>query len=131
MAEKYILSISGDKVSFNAEKEQLNKQYKKLEEKLALVDKSLSTSAGAELKKQLNALDVLEKKMLRSFKKKNETAITQIEKLKQQLFPNDELQERHDNFIPFYLKQGKGFIDDLKKNLNPFDCRFAILAEQE
>lgn len=129
MAEKYISSISGDKVSFNAEKEQLNKQYKSIEEKLALVDKSLTSAAGAELKKQLNALGVLEKKMFRSFKKKNETAVTQIEKLKQQLFPNNELQERYDNIIPYYLNHGRNIFDELKNNMNPLDFRFIILSE--
>jgi uncharacterized protein YllA (UPF0747 family) len=39
------------------------------------------------------------------------------------------LQERHDNFIPFYLKYGKNFFDELKRNMNPFDFRFTILSE--
>ncbi|MBI4931245.1 MAG: bacillithiol biosynthesis cysteine-adding enzyme BshC [Bacteroidetes bacterium] len=43
----------------------------------------------------------------------------------------EELQERHDNFIPFYLKYGKNFFDELKHNLNPFDFRFIILSEKE
>ena len=40
-----------------------------------------------------------------------------------------ELQERNDNFIPFYLKYGKDFFDELKRNMNPFDFRFNILSE--
>lgn len=130
MAVKYISSISGDKVSFNTEREQLKKQYKSIEEKLALVDKSLPSAAGAELKRQQNALDVLEKKMLRAFKKKNEEALGQIQKLREKLFPGGILQERHDNFIPSYLKYGKGFIQELKDTLDPFDNRFIILSEK-
>ncbi|MBI3502775.1 MAG: bacillithiol biosynthesis cysteine-adding enzyme BshC [Bacteroidetes bacterium] len=42
-----------------------------------------------------------------------------------------ELQERHDNFIPFYLKHGRNLFDELKGNLNPFDFRFTILSEKE
>lgn len=42
-----------------------------------------------------------------------------------------ELQERHDNFIPYYLKHGRNFIDELKGNLNPFDFRFNILSQKE
>ena len=42
-----------------------------------------------------------------------------------------ELQERHDNFIPFYLKYGKNFFDELKRNMNPFDFSFNILTEKE
>ncbi len=40
-----------------------------------------------------------------------------------------ELQERHENFIPFYLKYGNKFFEELKRNLNPFDFRFNILSE--
>ncbi len=130
MAVKYISSISGDKVSFNAEREQLNKQYKSIEDKLALVDKSLPSAAGAELKRQTNALDALEKKMLRAFKKKNEEAIGQIKKIRDRLLPGDILQERHDNFIPSYLKHGKAFISELKNTLDPFDKRLIILSEK-
>ena len=130
MAVKYISSISGDKVSFNAEREQLKMQHKSIEEKLALVDKSLPSAAGAELKRQVNALDALEKKMLRAFKKKNEDAVGQIQKLKDKLLPGNVLQERYDNFIPSYLKHGKAFISELKNNLDPFDKRFIILSEK-
>ena len=130
MAVKYISSISGDKVSFNAEREQLKMQHKSIEEKLSLVDKSLPSAAGAELKRQVNALDALEKKMLRAFKKKNEEAVGQIQKLKDKLLPGNALQERHDNFIPSYLKHGKAFISELKNNLDPFDKRFIILSEK-
>jgi len=42
-----------------------------------------------------------------------------------------ELQERHDNFIPFYLKYGKNFFDEMKRNLNPLDFRYNILTEKE
>ncbi len=41
----------------------------------------------------------------------------------------EELQERHDNFIPFYLKHGMNFFDELKRNLNPLDFSFNILSE--
>ncbi|TAL61316.1 MAG: bacillithiol biosynthesis cysteine-adding enzyme BshC [Bacteroidetes bacterium] len=130
MAVKYISSISGDKVSFNAEREQLMKQYKSIEEKLVMVDKSLPSAAGAELKHQINALDALEKKMLRAFKKKNEEAMGQIQKLKDRLFPGGALQERYDNFIPFYLKYGMSFIEQMKVNLSPQDFQFTILLEK-
>lgn len=40
-----------------------------------------------------------------------------------------ELQERHENFIPFYLKHGKSFFDELKHDLDPFDKRFVTLSE--
>ena len=64
----------------------------------------------------------------RNEKKKHELALQQITKLKQQLFPNNTLQERYANFIPFYLKHGDNFIEILKENLNPLNPNFVVLT---
>ena len=81
----------------------------------------------AQLQKQLNALESLELKLIRLEKQKHKDAVNQISKLKQQLFPNNILQERYNNFIPFYLKDGENFIERLKQNLNPLDPNFVVL----
>jgi len=128
MMEKYINSISGEKISFNSEREQLQKMYDAISNKVSLVDASLVASSKAELSKNMKSLDELEKKLLRAFKQKNETTVTQIEKIRSTLLPNGVLQERHDNFIPFYLKHGKSFLEELKNKLEPFDNRFIILS---
>ena len=130
LTEKFIKSISGEKISLETEKEKLVKLYKDISEKASIVDSTLVSSVDADLQRHLKEIDNLEKKMLRSFKQKNETAVGQIEKIKDKLFPTGNLQERYDNFIPFYLKQGKSFIELLKENLNPMDFRFTILSEK-
>jgi len=130
LTQKYVSSISGEKISFNFEKENIEKLFDKISDKVALVDASLVASAKAEMQKNLKTLDELEKKMLKAFKQKNETSVSQIENIKTKLFPNNVLQERHDNFMSFYLKQGKSFIETLKKNLNLFDNRLIILSEK-
>lgn len=126
----YVASISGDKVSFEDQKNQLNGLFDELIRKLNLVDGSLAGAARAEQQKNLKSLDELEKKMLRSFKQKNETAVQQLEKLKEKLFPGGVLQERVDNFIPYYLKTGSSFIESMKKVLDPFEKQFNILSEE-
>jgi uncharacterized protein YllA (UPF0747 family) len=50
--------------------------------------------------------------------------------LKEKLFPNNGLQERHDNFLPYVLKYGDAFLAALKENLNPFEAGFVILGEE-
>jgi len=127
---KFLKSISDENISLDSEKENLAKLYKDISEKASKADPTLISSVDADLQRQLKEIDNLEKKMLRAFKQRNETAVTQIEKIKGKLFPNDTLQERHDNFIPFYLKHGKGFIDELKQTLDPFDLRFTVLSEK-
>jgi uncharacterized protein YllA (UPF0747 family) len=69
----------------------------------------------------------LEEKLLRLAKQKNESSLNQISKIMQQLFPDNILQERYDNFIPFYLKGGDNFIEMLKENLNPLNPNFVVL----
>ena len=77
-----------------------------------------------------NALKTIEEKVIRAKKKKNENEVNQILKLKEKLFPNNSLQERIENFIPFYLRYGNTFFDELLLNIDPFDQRFIILTEK-
>ena len=93
-------------------------------------DKGLKKSILAEQQKQLNSFEKIEKKLLKFEKKKHEDALNQITQLKAKLFPNNSLQERYDNFIPFYLKHGDNFIEILQKELNPLDAKFVILSPQ-
>jgi len=47
------------------------------------------------------------------------------------LFPNNMLQERHDNFIPYYLKYGPGFFDQLLVAAGQPTPEFVILTLDE
>jgi uncharacterized protein YllA (UPF0747 family) len=77
------------------------------------IDASLVNAVGAELQKSLQSIDGIEKRLLKSLKQKNETELNQIEKIKNQLFPNNSLQERVENFSAYYAKYGQAFITDL------------------
>jgi len=68
--------------------------------------------------------------MIRAEKRKQEQAVSQIAALKDKLFPGNGLQERIENFIPFYVKYGEKFIDDLVEHLNPMQKRFVIFSEE-
>ena len=94
-------------------------------------DKSLFSSINSEKIKQNKSLQKLEKKLLKSEKQKHENSLSQITKIKKKLFPNSSLQERFNNFIPFYLTYGKKFIETLKEELNPLDTNFLILSLQK
>ena len=49
-----------------------------------------------------------------------------IEKIKTQLFPNNSLQERVENFATYYSKYGKLFISDLIVNFDVYNQQFLI-----
>ena len=67
--------------------------------------------------------------MLRAEKKKFEAQQHQIHKLKAQLFPQDNLQERIENFMPFYAKWGNGFIKTIYDNSLGLEQEFVVLEE--
>ena len=53
----------------------------------------------------------------------------EIKGLKEKLFPHNELQERFDNFIPYYLNYGNDFIRSLKKELTLLEKKFTVFME--
>ena len=71
--------------------------------------------------------------MLKAEKRKFEAQQRQIKKIKSLLFPSGELQERVENFMPYYARFGKRFGKDfiklLYENSLTFQQRFCILSE--
>jgi bacillithiol biosynthesis cysteine-adding enzyme BshC len=115
---------------FENESAQLKDIYSSMGKKVKDVDPTLVSFTEAELQKQLNALKTLETKLMRVKKQKEETTVAQIRKLKEYLFPAGALQERTENFIPFYLQQGGLFFDMLKENFDPFEFSLSVLSEE-
>ena len=87
--------------------------FAKLQELAKNIDASLVNAVGAELQKSLQSVDSIQKRLMKSLKQKNETELNQIEKIKTQLFTNNSLQERVENFSAYYAKYGSVFIEDL------------------
>ena len=126
LSKRYVLTHSKRDISLEKDKEDLVLFYQNLALKVS--DLSLQNSIKAQVKKQLSYIDSLQDKLIRIEKKKSETAIHQIAKIKKVLFPNDILQERHDNFIHYYLKDGDNFIKRLKDNFDPLSPNFVVLT---
>ena len=85
----------------------------------------------AEQAKILNSLGSLESRLVRAGKQKHETAVNQIRSIKEKLFPGNGLQERYDNFIPFYLKYQERFFEVLFDNLHPLEKKFVVVIDDE
>ena len=86
------------------------------------------TAGYAEHQRQKKSLEKLSKKLHKVEKQKHEVALSQISKIKTSFFPNRILQERYNNFVPYYLKYGDNFIKKLKEELNPLDTNFVVLS---
>jgi bacillithiol biosynthesis cysteine-adding enzyme BshC len=126
LQKNFVLNQDKSSVALASEKSDLEKLHKNLLAKTT--DLGMQNSINSFYAKQLRQLAQFEKKLIRIEKQKHENAISQISKIKAQLFPQNSLQERFDNFIPFYLKDGENFIEMLKDNLNPLDTNFVVLS---
>jgi uncharacterized protein YllA (UPF0747 family) len=84
-----------------------------LEKVVTTLDPTLTEFVKSTQGRIQNQLEGLEKKILQSFKKKNEVIQQQIYKAHHSLLPNNHLQERELNITPYLFKYGFGFIDQL------------------
>lgn len=108
---------------------QIGQLFDQIREQVASIDPTLKATADSEKQKSLNSLKLIEDKVIRSLKRKDETEINQLKKIKEKFLPDGSLQERKETLIPFYLKYGSEFIDELKKNFDPFNFRFMLIEE--
>ena len=60
----------------------------------------------------------LEKKIRQAAAKRNETAIQQLRKAVDNLYPNQRLQERVFNIVPYLIKYGYAFMDKLDQAID-------------
>lgn len=127
LVRKFVEANAGGEISLNSLEDKLSGIFAMITEKASVTDQSLVASVEAEHKKAIQAIKNIENKMLRSEKQKQETSVTQIKKLKEKLFPAGGLQERYDNFAPYYLKMGDELIPFLHKNIDPFQKEMIIL----
>jgi len=115
-------------LSLEKEKEQLKAFYTNLEQLTRKIDTTLAEHTAALQAQALQKIDAIEKKMLRSEKRKFEVQYRQIVRLKKQLFPRNSLQERVNNFSPFYTKHGKELLNKMYKTSLSLEQEFALLG---
>jgi bacillithiol synthase len=114
-------------LSLNDEIAELKKLYGSMQQAANAVDKTLAQHTAALQTQAIKKIEVLEKKMLRAEKRKFSEQQVQISKLRSSLFPKNNLQERTENFISFYAKYGKEFINEIYKNSLSLQQQFTIV----
>lgn len=129
LLKRFIRQNTENELSLSEEKAQQTKIFDAIKYKAQEIDPTLAKAVAAEQVKQMNVLNQLEGRLMRAEKQKHETALNQIRSLKEKLFPGNGLQERHDNFLGFYLKYGRTFFEVLLEHLNPLEEGFIIVEE--
>lgn len=118
-------------IDFREQREQLQAVFGNLAQTAKMVDATLERTVMSEESKMQKSIDMIENKLLKAEKQKNEVGLNKLKKIKSKFFPgNDGLQERNDNMIPYYLKYGSAFIDFLVENLDPLNKNFKVFVER-
>lgn len=120
---------SGDEASYNLddEIEGLKKIYLSIRDKAGAIDKSLEGFVMSEETKAEKSIENIQKRIKKAEEQRHEISINQVKSILEKLFPNDNLQEREDNFLNFYINEPR-FIDELVEELNPLTFRFNVLV---
>ena len=113
----------------------LGKELRTLEElmtdvrkRASNIDSTLGPLVGAETTRITKGLEKIERKMLKSEKRLHKEKLSQIETVKDALFPKGKLQERTDNFLNFHQKD-PSFIKKMIDTLDPFDFSFNVICD--
>jgi len=105
----------------------IEKLFDDLLTKAGHIDVTLEATVGSERNKAVKSIGKLEHKFLKAEKKKFAWQTEQIRTIKNKLFPANSLQERKENFMPWYIHQGPAFFDNILAHLDPLSDKFGII----
>jgi bacillithiol biosynthesis cysteine-adding enzyme BshC len=128
LMNRLVKKQSDHKLSLEQEIADAKQFYGTIRTNAVSIDQTLEKHVLAIEKRALTHLLNLEKKMLRAEKRKFEAEHRQLQKIKSELFPNNGLQERVENILPYYAKYGKGIIDIIHQHSPAMDMQFGIIS---
>lgn len=127
LQNELVRATSDHQLSLANEIDELSVYYGKLANLAAPVDITLAAHVDALRAKAEGRLKELEKKLLRAEKRRHADQMRQLATLKRALFPIGGLQERVDNFMPFFARWGKDFIGMIYRESLSLEQRFRVL----
>jgi bacillithiol biosynthesis cysteine-adding enzyme BshC len=128
IAKNYLLAQTPDSVDCETEREKVVQIFADLQARIATFDKELTTFIAAQQTQVDNIFGKIAEKLTRSAKKREETNLQQIQKLKDKLFPKNGLQERVENILPFYLSHGSDIFEHVAQAIaDPLAQEFIVV----
>jgi len=130
LMKKWLMKSHSKNMQLNGGFTDAEQLYQAIKDQVSRVDPSLVKHVEALKTNTLYRLQELEKKILKAEKRKYADQQRQIEKIRLNLFPNGQLQERTDNLLYYYSKWGRDFLDELYKHSLSLEQEFTILQEK-
>ncbi len=127
---RFIQSHTDESINLNQERATINELTKTITDKAVSIDQTLKGFVGAEMNQFNKILSQIEGRILRTLKEKNETALQQAVNIQSKLFPGNSLQERHENFMTWYIRMGNDFFHAIYTACDPMDIRMKVIQIQ-
>jgi hypothetical protein len=108
----------------------LQNVYDRIQQQAILIDATLGNHTLNLSIQSLKKIKELEKKMVKAEKKKQTIGINRIQKIKKELFPENNLQERVENFSDWVGVYGWDWVDAIMQNSNTLENSFVILVTE-
>ncbi len=130
LMNRLVARESKNEIKLDGPLTELEQLYELFKKQATGIDSTLEKHVDALKQKSIHRLQELEKKMLRSERRKFADQQRQIHAVKEHLFPGNGLQERHENLCYYYAKWGRSFIQTLVENSLTLEQEFAVLCEK-
>lgn len=96
----------------------LEQDLKSLKKQITAFEPTLEKPVTTSMRRIDYQIQFMKKKILQASKKRNRILIRQLQKVKNNLYPDNHLQERTFNIVPFLIKYGYTFIERLYREID-------------
>jgi uncharacterized protein YllA (UPF0747 family) len=123
----YVKKHASQTLDLQNQMNHLTTLYTTIKNEVVKVDPTLGTHAENLAQQAKAKLLELEKKMLRAERRKQTVAIQRIHRIKKELFPQDNLQEREEHFSKWVGQYGLSWIDTIMEDSKGLESKFRII----
>ena len=128
LKKEWVINHSSHILDLKEEREEFTLIFENIKSRVTQIDSTLGPSTEAVKARLHKAINNLEKKLIKAEKRNFTESLSQIESIKNKLFPNGALQERTENFGLAFVENGDCFISILMEAFKPLDFKFTILS---
>jgi bacillithiol biosynthesis cysteine-adding enzyme BshC len=123
----YVKKHATEALDLQHQMNSFNDFYTTIKNEVVKVDPTLGTHTENLAHQAKAKLLALEKKMLRAERRKQSVAIQRIHRIKKELFPLDNLQEREEHFSRWVGQYDLSWIDTIMEHSKGLESRFSII----